>query len=248
MKATVIILDWDSQFFEKKIGRIESIITNRNELLGVTSKLTKLNVDLAYYSSVSSLSKGLMYSDSYDIKLVDRKTTYKKRIDQGVPFNSCVNKYAKDFPEQQLLDLSVESGVYSRFKIDDRIGGDKYQDLYRTWIINSVNKKLAAEVLVYKLNETIAGFVTLGEKKGRADIGIIAVSSAFRGKGIAKSLMLSAENWFFQNSGFKEIQVVTQGDNLPACKLYESCGYEIDKVEYFYHLWKKQNVERSNGD
>ncbi len=50
--------------------------------------------------------------------------------------------------------------------------------------------------------------------------------------------MTSAEKWF-SNSGYKSIQVVTQGDNIPACKLYESCGYTIESVELFYHIWKK---------
>ena len=100
---------------------------------------------------------------------------------------------------------------------------------------------MAKEVFIYQENQIIAGFVTLGEKKSRAEIGIIAVDNNYRGKGIGKSLMFAAENWF-AGKKYNEIRVVTQGDNLPACRLYESCGYKTDNVEYFYHLWKKDKV------
>ena len=110
--------------------------------------------------------------------------------------------------------------------------------MYTLWMINSINRKIAKEVLVFTEGNDIAGFVTLGEKNNRADIGIIAVDLNFRGKGIGKTLMYSAEKWF-SNLGYQSIQVVTQGDNSPACRLYESCGYKVDTVSYFYHIWKK---------
>jgi dTDP-4-amino-4,6-dideoxygalactose transaminase len=31
---------------------------------------------------------------------------------------------------------------------------------------------------------------------------------------------------------------VRQGDNKPACSLYESLGYKVDSMEYFYHIWR----------
>ena len=105
-------------------------------------------------------------------------------------------------------------------------------------MINSINRKIAKEVLAFTENNALAGFVTLGEKNNKADIGIIAVDHSFRGKGIGKTLMTSAEKWF-SNLGYSSMQVVTQGDNYPACRLYESCGYLVEAVEFFYHIWKK---------
>ena len=110
--------------------------------------------------------------------------------------------------------------------------------MYALWMINSLNRKIAKEVLVFSENNDLSGFVTLGEKNNRADIGIIAVDHISRGKGIGKILMTSAEKWF-SDLGYESIQVVTQGDNYPACRLYESCGYEVDTVEFFYHIWRK---------
>jgi ribosomal protein S18 acetylase RimI-like enzyme len=215
------------------------MINDENELRRLTDQLKHQDIELAYYSSVSPLPHNLMVSDTYVLKLVDKKTTYEKAIHKNIAFDNSVLPYGNDWPEPKLIELAIESGRYSRFKVDEKIGINKFRELYRTWIVNSVNKKIAKEVLVYRINETIAGFVTLGEKHSRAEIGIIAVEAINRGKGIGRSLMRSAESWFAAHSHFDVIQVVTQGANLAACKLYEHCGYRVGRLEYVYHFWKK---------
>jgi dTDP-4-amino-4,6-dideoxy-D-galactose acyltransferase len=239
LKNSITILDWDSDFFAKKICRVNRKIKDEEELSEVSRLLIEQAIDLAYYSSTTPLDEKLMIADAYLVKLVDKKTTYIKAIQKNALYDSSVLPYWAEFPEQSLLDLAVESGMHSRFRVDEKIGVKKFQELYRTWIINSVNKKIAKEVLVYKSEKTIAGFVTLGEKNAVADIGIIAVDERFRGRGVGKALMRSAENWFANNTNFQQIQVVTQGANVAACRLYEACGYHVGSVEYFYHLWRK---------
>lgn len=110
--------------------------------------------------------------------------------------------------------------------------------MYKQWIINSVNHKIAKEVFVYKINNKIAGMITLSEKNKRGDIGIIAVNKNYRKQKIASKLIDAAETYFFA-CNYSEIQVVTQRNNMPACTLYEKVGFTIDKIEYVYHVWLK---------
>lgn len=231
------LLDWDSDFFGFKVGRISEQGESENELADALKLLNKQKVDLIYYARDNALEEPEGMSDLYDITLVDKKTTYVKELQGTLVSNTLVSTYLKDSPDEKLLDLAIESGVYSRFNVDEKIGKEKYQELYRLWITNSVNKRIAKEVFVYQHDDELTGFVTLGEKNGRADIGLIAVKAPHRGRGIGKALMYSAEKWFIDNK-YNVMQVVTQGENTAACKLYESCGYVVDKVEYFYHLWR----------
>lgn len=228
------ILQWDSVFFNFKVAKINNDVLLNDLLL---KKMNDGNVKLAYYSSRNKLTE--TSNEYYNIDLVDEKITFLKEIEKSFLISK-TESYPEKYPDKQLINLAIESGIYSRFNVDLKIGRKKFEELYTQWIVKSVSKEIADDVLVYKIDEEIAGFVTVGQKNERANIGIIAVDKSYRGKGIGKTLMKTAENFYFNK--LKLIQVVTQGDNLPAIKLYESCGYKHEKTEYFYHLWKKANT------
>lgn len=229
-------LEWDSSFFGFNVVRVDANIDNENDWELLCSQLLANDIKLAYYTSEQLLSCG--ENTSYKAYLADRKLTFYKKANAnaGVP-DTHIQPYTAPEPTGELIRLAIESGVYSRFNIDKHFEPGKFESLYELWIRKSVDKSIAREVLVYNVNQQIAGFVTLGEKQGRGDIGIIAVDENFRGQGIGRKLMLAAEDWFLKNN-FSELQVVTQGDNAPACRLYESCGYERESMLYFYHLWQ----------
>ena len=163
-----------------------------------------------------------------------------KDINTGLSFHNSIKSIDSSLSttlQEKLIEQAVQSGIYSRFNVDKKIGKEKYEEMYTLWMLNSLNHTIAKEVLVLLEQNDLKGFITLGEKNKRADIGLIAVDHHFRGNGIGRILMESAEKWF-SDKGYKTIQVVTQGDNYPACRLYERCGYEVETVEFFYHIWK----------
>jgi ribosomal protein S18 acetylase RimI-like enzyme len=225
------ILQWDSDFFNFKVAKIKNGLLLNEDFF---EKLYNENVQLAYYSSKEKLNRSS--NEYYNLDLVDEKVTFIKEIEQS-SLTDKIESYVEHHTDRQLIDLAIESGAYSRFNVDPNIGRKNYEELYTQWIIKSVSREIADDVLVYRIEGQIAGFVTVGQKNERADIGIIAVDKACRGKGIGKTLMKTAENFYFNK--LKLIQVVTQKNNLPAIKLYEGCRYMIEKVEFLYHLWIK---------
>ncbi|WKZ46799.1 MAG: GNAT family N-acetyltransferase [Anaerolineales bacterium] len=54
----------------------------------------------------------------------------------------------------------------------------------------------------------------------------LAVNPDFRGKGIGKALMDRAIAWA-KGQNFPGIMLETQDNNVPACKLYEKCGFTL---------------------
>jgi len=88
----------------------------------------------------------------------------------------------------ELEKLSIQSGKYSRYSVDKNIKRDKFEKLYTIWIKRSIGKEIADEVLVILDNGNIAGMITLGNKNGKGDIGLLAVESRFRGKNMVNSL------------------------------------------------------------
>jgi dTDP-4-amino-4,6-dideoxy-D-galactose acyltransferase len=229
------ILPWDSDFFGFRVGKINHSINSEEELNELMNDFKKKEVKLAYYFSPQPLTfKG---NTGFEIKLVDNKVTYLKNTNEGIKNNAQVHLYTVGTVTPELLNLSLQSGEHSRFKKDNRIEKGKFAELYRLWIVNSVNGKFAKAVFVWKEEDKIVGCVTVGEKNDRGAIGIIAVDQKYNGKGIGRALMSTAEKWSSDN-GFDSIEVITQRENTGACRFYDSCGYSNEKLEYVYHIWK----------
>ena len=139
-------------------------------------------------------------------------------------------------PDPQLLNLAYAVGMRSRFRADPRLTEAQVKAIYGEWMNNSTWHRIASDVIVVPDLQGWAGMVTLGEKNQRGDIGLLAVAEHARGKGVGKLLVKAAQS-YFKAQGFSHSQVVTQQNNIPACQLYESGGYAIDTLEYFYHFW-----------
>ncbi|SJZ63069.1 dTDP-4-amino-4,6-dideoxy-D-galactose acyltransferase [Chitinophaga eiseniae] len=223
-------LSWDSDFFGFEVYRIQHGHADVAQCLSAL----KGKARLVYLAAGVETPTTLL--EAYNGRLVDIKTTFEKNVEGPGPLSPFISSYTTDPPEETLIRLGIESGVYSRFKVDDHFEEDQYKELYRLWVINSANRKIAREVLVYRRQEQLSGLITLGEKGGKGDIGLVAVDPASRGKGVGMALMAAAEAWSRQQ-GYHQLQVVTQGANTPACNLYQKCGFHIARIEYFYHFW-----------
>lgn len=169
--------------------------------------------------------------------LVDYKITYLINL-KNLPVSAdpSVKSYADKNPSEALINLAYESGNFSRFRADPTLTEQQFKMIYKAWITNSVNHTVADDVLIISEANQLLGMVTVGEKNNRGDIGLLAVSETARGKNIGTRLVKAAQYYFIQK-GFSQSQVVTQQTNVPACKLYEKCGYHIEKIEYFFHIW-----------
>lgn len=174
------------------------------------------------------------------LKQVDRKVIFhqslrkniQKSIDSNIVFfDSMKHNY------KELLDLGYESGLYSRFKTDVQFKQGEFKRLYKRWIDVSVSEKDVYEVIVYVKDNKILGFISYSiNNKNRSSIGLVAVHSKARGKGIATKLLdVAIKNTTGRN--MKYIEVATQLNNIPAHTLYKKCGFSQKSLTYIYHFW-----------
>ncbi len=233
------ILKWDSEFFGYPVARVNANLNDSRVMDDILASMAEKGIHLGYFASPEPLGAVVSDQTPYEFVMADLKVTYLKELHGFLEVPSVeIKQYEKDVPDDQLIHLAIESGIYSRFKRDSHFAPGSYEKLYQIWIRKSVDKTIAKALLTFIAEGSVAGFVTLGIKNGRGDIGIIAVDEKYRGRRIGSKLMSAAEHWFYQ-SGYKTVQVVTQGDNKPACRLYEGCGYHRESALFFYHLWKK---------
>lgn len=222
-------LNWDSDFFGLSIGKL---------VIDPNFKLTLLDTEKKTYDLLYLFSdKSLNFQSEYDIKLVDVKVNFTK---EGLTLNR--EQFCQEFNPDlhaypEILELAYLSGVYSRFKLDRHFHVESFKKLYKTWLDNSISKKIANYVLVEIIDGVIAGFVTLKLYDQRyGQIGLIAVHPNYQGKRIASKLIQSCENLCVLNQ-INKLNVSTQLDNKPAMNLYKNSKFNIQDQQFIYHYW-----------
>jgi dTDP-4-amino-4,6-dideoxy-D-galactose acyltransferase len=170
------------------------------------------------------------------IKLVDTKLTFEKELIASLENQGSIPQYQGPWNER-LLDLALESGQFSRFKLDARLAQGEFQKLYKLWVLKAWENQ---NLLV---SEDFSGFVSYSTNANFAQIGLIAVDATHQRKGIGKLLVQSAEEKA-RSEGAELMQIATQAANMPACQLYKKLGYEVVEKSYVYHFLEPRTKKR----
>ncbi len=232
------MMDWDTNFFGIKVAQISRPRLSTNELSDIISELKRLHVRLVYWASEEEYDEAV--AKKLGGCLVDRKTTFSIDFSsvnlKEIASTDIVEPFIYSMPVADLEALAIESGKYSRFAVDPKLPRERFIALYKVWVNKSLSKEISDEVLVIRDGDHVVGMATLGEKDGRGNIGLIAVDSNSRGRKYGEKLVRAAQRWFI-SKGYEYGHVVTQGQNIPACKLYIKCGYSVEQIKFFYHFW-----------
>lgn len=230
-------LKFDSNLFGYKVAKINKVQMDKKTLKVVLSELSGDGVKLVYWAINPRDARSNLSARENGGLLVDEKITFIKSIgeDEYGKDTRIISYFGHEL-NQNLVRLAFQSGEYSRFKIDKNFKNNEFEKLYEKWIENSLKRVIAKDVLVYIEGNVELGIVTIGEKNGKADIGILAVDENSRGKSIGTKLVNAAFS-LTKKWGFGQIQVVTQGKNEIACRFYERLGFKIEKMENIYHIW-----------
>lgn len=224
----VKFLEWDSNFFDKKIGLL-SVVDNYDKIDSFFS------YDVIY---VNQEEDEEIKIPGFEKLYEENKITYSKKLKSNLSSdNNIFSVFNIDYNIDEIYSLAYESGKFSRFKLDPAFTEIEYRELYKTWVNNSINKSIANNILIYKDNNEIKGFVSYRVKENYAQIGLIAISPSIQGKGVGSKLIKAIENELI-NIGVKELRIQTQLINTVACNFYLKLGYIKSKVEFFKHFWK----------
>lgn len=223
-------LKWDSEFFSMKIGACYENLKFRKDDIN--------KYDLIYcYNGIGKLI--LNQTENFKKGYEEYRILYRKELKQKFPDDPSILSY-KDYPSNvgSLLPLAYESGKYSRFSLDENFTELQFEQLYETWLSNSITGKIADVIYFYLKEKQIIGFVTISLKgKEYGQIGLISVLKDYQGEGIGRRLLEKAENYTLENNR-KFLMIPTQKHNIGACAFYEKLGYLVYKETMIEHLWK----------
>ena len=80
------------------------------------------------------------------------------------------------------------------------------------------------------------GFITCIKEGSYGKIGLLGIDPTSQRKGIGSSLVNAALHWF-ECEGISTVEVVTQGSNIAAQRLYQQAGFRTSQVQLWFHKW-----------
>lgn len=230
------LLEWDSEFLGIRVASHAMQSMDHETYSSLKNEMDKQGIVLCYLESGYLLSKMDLISfnistHSEIILFTKTRLTFKKELKHKIAVFQ-----KEEIISERFYKIVFEAGHKSRFKKDSKFVKNEFERLYRLWIERSVERIIADEVLVVKINGDVVGMVTFNISNEILTIGLIGVDPDFRGQNIGASLMFAVENYAIEHKVSK-INVSTQGDNYGAINFYNKNQYSIESTKFIYHLW-----------
>jgi streptothricin acetyltransferase len=144
-----------------------------------------------------------------------------------------VNQCDSSFTVDSKLVLSAENGRISHTVLDIPPHGKQYQpeEVDYSEYVSNPDRTI---FLAYVDNEPAGQLRVKKYWNGYAYIDDFAVDARHRRHGIGRALMQRAMEWA-KDKGFPGIMLETQNNNVAACRLYESCGFELGGFDAYLY-------------
>ena len=190
-------LEWDSAFFGLRIGRADIQTSDDAKELATQYEKLKSQYKLIYVFCMDGLT--------FDVKgaeLVDEKILYSKSCENKVESKD-VMLYLQPKPSASLYKLTLVSGGYSRFRLDERFPKGSYRRLYEKWIENAcpqqgTNKQI---LILPDTNDIVRGMITINHEGELGHIGLVAVDPDCQHQGIGGKIIPGWPSFAFHATG-----------------------------------------------
>ena len=238
-------LDWDSQQLALSAGRLDALLALRQGDHGLADRSLLLAHALAASRElgIQHLSLRLDASDLLGLQaaqeagflLVDGLITCVHQLSGAYPLPEALDyglRIANEADADTAADLARRTFIYDRFHADPAIPSERADALHAEWLRNACRGQAADAVLLAEDRGALLGFVTCQVQSDTLNLDappvgtivLVATAPHARRRGVAAALTRFALAWF-QERGLALVEVGTQLRNLPAARLYQSCGF-----------------------
>ena len=231
------LLAWDTDFFGFKIARVITHRLTPEKYSLIEAWCHDQQIRCLYFLADVDDNETIQVAETNGFNFVDIRLTFARTMHDWLakPNNTLVRSCREgDLPK--LAAIARIGHTDTRFFFDHRFPHDKAQLLYQIWLEKSFQNPKAA-VIVGHDNEQAHSYITcIIETNGHGSIGLVGVDASNQGQGIGYTLVQAALNWFAEQQ-VTEVEVVTQGRNIRAQRLYQRNGFITQSVQLWYHRW-----------
>jgi dTDP-4-amino-4,6-dideoxy-D-galactose acyltransferase len=227
-------LNWDSTFFNFKVGRIHTAGGDASAFLADVAAADADGVRCLYLLVPADDDQALQRAIGAGFCPYDIRIELERRLDGSEPPSPTVREAtAGDMPG--LEPIARERFQFTRFFADPHFPRDRAGELYVMWLQRGMSTP-ARRTLV---SQHGAGFIICHFDR-EADVGtieLIGVAERASAQGLGDALVRGADHEFAA-AGLARAQVVTQGRNVAAQRLYQRHGYRTTSVGLWLHRWR----------
>lgn len=236
-------LPWDSSFFGVSIARARASTLDDRACDAMLEWCRVRRTDCLYFLCPLDEAATQRVLTDAGFQLVGVKVTLSRSAQAGAGELRGRTRPATSDDIAGLRQIALTAYRDTRFHADGHFDPARCDELYATWIENSV-RGYADHVLVAERDDTVVGFITVhvdapdarraGDRTAR--IGLVGVDERWRNQGVGRDL-LRRTGQIVTEQGVGKTSVATPGRNVAALKLYKSEGFRTTEVSLWYHRW-----------
>lgn len=233
-------LPWDTEFFARpigraRIGRLDDVTAAR-----LVEEARAAGLECVYFAAAADDFPTVLAAEREHFHLVDVRVVLERPAATPAPSadeGETTIGPARDEDLPQLEQIATDIARASRYAADPHFSREDGERLYRTWIRNAWHG-YADAVLVARPRDgqQPLGFLCVKMHGELCDLQLVGVASAQRQRKVGRALVAAGIEWG-RDRGAARLQVVTQGRNVPAQRLYQQLGFLTTEVKLYYHLW-----------
>lgn len=234
-------LKWDSDFFNLNIGYISCLRLTPNIEKHIKDFIREEKIDMLEYRCNCHDRTSVVTSEESGYSFVDIRLTLQHyllsqlEIDRLKGFS--IHK-GKKRDIAKLQKIAADIYVASRYYFDENFDRSKVKEFYQGWVKKAVLGTFDDFTYVFYRKKGPIGFCTIKKMRtNAAKIGLFGLDTAYRGKGLSSVFLNAVLKKLKEEEKIGYVEVVTQGRNYAAQRLYQRCGFVTKSTELWYHKW-----------
>jgi len=229
------VLEWDSEFFGFRIGRVRTPDFTPESAQQLASWARRNGLRCLYFLVDAADSRSIRVAEDAGFRHVDVRVTRGRSLGGSLAAPPEIEPArAEDLPA--LREIARRSHRASRFYQDPGFPDGRCDALYERWLERGFEEP-DQQVLVIRQSEQPLGYIVCGGLTGPCGrISLVAVAAGASGAGLGESLARGGLA-LMAARGCERAEVVSQGRNVPANRLYERMGFLTLRMEHWLHLW-----------
>jgi len=232
-------LKWDSEFFKMKIANVNTYRITERMADFIDSWCGDNRVQCLFYLCDCNHAESVRIAEKHGFHFTDIKMCFEMDMDRygrkAGPADSIRECTKADLPA--IMEIAKKSYFQSRYYYDGHFDPKALEKFYSGWLGNTFNSPRGKVFVAHRDGKPV-GYIS-GETDNKGRLGriiLVGVDEGYAGSGLGKSLVDAMLDWMHGQRVYTA-EVVTQGRNIPAQRLYEKCGFKIVSANIWYHKW-----------